>query len=449
MLKKILFFAGVFILCASQTTELNDKWVIDLKQETNDSIILTFSHINPNLASLDRVPIYKEKVIRNYTGVPVNDSIAYYVNNEEGLQFYWDLYKAKEYDKADFLNFVKKINMDTLHFSPKPIKQGFVSIVGFYKNKQFIIADVNRNQRFDDDNKYEFDINYRKHATDSLEVLNKLPLSDYSYEFHYKGNIQKYNRKIILFPSLYLIQSQLNNKQYEYLSSWRFKDYWKGEQTINKITYEFYYQARDNYFGAVYIKPKTISFSKDESFNDQFKHYSNDTIAIGDGYFQIDSINRNISKLYLRKVKENKGKYGQEIGSYFKNRIIEDLDNGYFDTHSILKKRKYTLIDFWGTWCEPCLRMIPKVVELHNKFPSELSIISVASDIDKNKVKEHVLKSNMNWTNGFVDRNKKNIIFADLAIQAYPTFILLDSNGKILMRGSSITEFNKIEKIIK
>ncbi|OXA95942.1 hypothetical protein B0A75_17900 [Flavobacterium oncorhynchi] len=449
MYKKIFFLVGVFVLCGYQFKNQNDKWIVDMKQEINDSIILNFSYVNPNLYSIDRVPLFKEKVIRNYTGVPINDSIAYYVNNEEGLQFYWDLYKTNEYNKSDFLKLVKEIDIDTLKFSKKPIKQGFVSIVGFYKNKQFIIADANRNQRFDDDVKYEFDINFRNHALDSLDVLNKLPVTEYSYEFYHKGNIQTYKRKIILFPSKYLIRYQLNGKQFEYLSSYRFKDYWKGEQLINDITYEFYYQARDNYFGAIYIKPKKIPFSKDEYFNNQFMHYSNDTIAIGDGYFKIDSINRNISKLYLRKIKENKGKYGQEIGSYFENRVIEDLNNGHFKTDSILRKRKYTLIDFWGTWCAPCVKMIPKLVELQNKFPLKLSIISIANDVDKNKVKEYVLKNGMNWTNGFINRNKKSLLFDDLAIQAYPTYILLDSNGKILMRGSSFKEFEKIENSIK
>lgn len=450
MLKKIVLLSSLFLLFGYEN-EPDPNFVIDMKQVTNDSLNLNFSYVRTNLISLDRTPVFKEKVIKNYSGVPAHDSIAYYGNFEETLQFFYDLYKAKEYDKTEFLGLVNKMHIDTLRFSNKPLKQGFISIVGFYKDKQFIVADFNRNQDFSDDIKYEFDINFRnKTIEENLDIINKLPKSDYYYETRSKGTIQTYKRKITLFPSAnsYDRKIIITDKEAIYLSSFRFKDYWQGEQILNNTVYDFSYQALDNTFGAIYIKPKTIALRKDEIFNSQFMHFTEDTIALGDGYYKIDSINRKISKLYIRKIKSKEAKYGQWIGSYFENRVIEDLENGNFSTDAIIKKKQYTLIDFWGTWCGPCVEMIPRLVALHNKYPETLSIISIANDQDKNSVIQCVKKNKMNWTHGFVDGRKNNKIYSDLAIQSYPTFILLDSDGKILLRGGQ-EEFDKIENVIK
>jgi len=451
MLKKVLAAISLFLLVSYQHFGDSNKWIVKMQPETNDSLNLSFTYVTTNLISLDRVPIFKENVIKNYIGIPAHDSIAYYGNFESGLQFYYDLYKIKQYDKSEFLELIKKTHMDTLRFSKRPLKQGFISIVGFYKNKQFIIADFNRNQNFDDDFKYEFDVNFRKKSiSENLDIINKLQHNDYSYETYSNGKIQKYSRKITLFPSASPFDCKIavSHKEAEYLAFFRFKDYWKGEQLINNSPYDFSYQALDNTFGAIYIKPKGISFRKDEVFNQQFLHYTEDTIAIDDGYYKIDSINREISKLYLRKVGNNAHKYGQEVGSYFENVTIEDLDNGRFTTDSIIKMKKYTLIDFWGTWCEPCLEMTPKLVMMQNKFPLKLSIISIANDQKKNAVKQYVKKSKMNWTHGFADMSKNPKIYTNLAVQVFPTFILLDSDGKILLRGGREV-FNKIENLIK
>jgi thiol-disulfide isomerase/thioredoxin len=70
--------------------------------------------------------------------------------------------------------------------------------------------------------------------------------------------------------------------------------------------------------------------------------------------------------------------------------------------------KKYTLIDFWGTWCEPCLDMTPSLVAVQNKFPSKLNIISIANDQNKNVVKLYAKKSKMNWIHGFADMKKKS-----------------------------------------
>ncbi|TCN50670.1 hypothetical protein D0809_23520 [Flavobacterium circumlabens] len=121
MLKKIVLLSGLFLLFGYQY-EPDTNFVIDMKQVTNDTLNLNFSYVSTELISLDRTPIFKEKVIKNYIGVPAHDSIEYYGNFQEPLQFFYDLYKVKQYDKKEFLELVNKIHIDTLRFSKKPLK---------------------------------------------------------------------------------------------------------------------------------------------------------------------------------------------------------------------------------------------------------------------------------------------------------------------------------------
>lgn len=452
MLKKIIFLTTLFLLFGFQLLSDSQKGieVIDLKQEASNDLHLEISYFSRELKPLDWAPRLKKRIIETYKGIPINDSVAFYFKSEDPIQFRYDLYKTKKIDESDYLKFITEKRIDTLKIknSKTPLKQGFIAIIGFYKNRQFIIADVNRNEDFSDDIKYEFDINFRKESSANVEsVLEKLPSSDYSYQIYYKGTIQTCNRKLIFYPTMNESSSAMNPKEIQYISKFRFRDYWKGEKTIGNIPYDFYCQGLDGNRCAVFIKPKSIPFKKDdESYNNQFRHYANDTITLGNTSFKIDSINSNISKLYLSQLSSNKKNYGSSIGSYLKNYEINDLSAKPFKINDISKEKKYTLIDFWGTWCAPCLKMTPLLKKLSADKASKLNIIAIANDENANVVREYIRKKNINWANAFVDMNKNPSILRELQVTEFPTLILIDSNNKIVYRGGSLEEISKLIK---
>ena len=445
MLKKARIIIGLCFLFGFNIAHAQK--IIVLKNESNANLHLEFYYFNRELRPINWAPKWRERIKNTYKGIPNNDSISVYIKSENPSQYKYDLCKSGNFDKLDFLKYINDNKIDTTSLSITPLKQGYVAVVGFYKNKQFIIADVNRNEDFRDDIKYEFDIAFRKSNLKSVEsVLPKLPPSTYSYETYHNGNIYTYSRELIFYPTMIENNSQDDKKEMEYLSKFRYRDYWKGEANIDNKAYEFYYQSIDNVYGAIFIKPKNIAFKKnDDAFNNQFVHYTNYTINIEQTKFKIDSVDRGISKLYLKELSKNGSIYGSTVGGVLKNYKLNDLKGKSFNINQISHTKKYTLIDFWGTWCGPCLKLTPKLKKISVSKSSKLNIISIAVDDNPNVVQQYVKNKNIKWKNGFINIKSKSSIVKELDIIQFPTLILIDVNHKILYRGGS----NSLEFILE
>jgi thiol-disulfide isomerase/thioredoxin len=449
MFKKGILLLSLFVLSGYKKDLFQDKnqLIIDLKKESNPSLNLIINGMSfYNLYPLEQHLFLYNDVKKNYKGVPVHDSIAYFVNFMSFRHLYFDSYKAKKCDKQTFLNFIKENEVDTLKLSQKPLKQGLIAAVGFYKNKQFIIADANINKDFSDDVKYEFDINFRKYAHDSIEKIAKLHVLDYSFDEFFKGKISVKNRKLIIYPSIMTpnFENERFNKM-EFNTKYRFVDYWKGTATIDNKLIEFYFQGLDNIRGATFIKPAAIPFSKkDESFNSQFVHLTGDTLTISNNYYVIDSINNDINKLYLKKLKVNSFNYGLSTGNQIKNYVLTGIDGNSFSIYETIKTKKYTLLDFWSTGCEPCVKAMPSLKKARDQFSSTFDIISITSDRDIDRVKNYLLKNDINWKNAI--KLNKTLLSKEMVQYYLPTYVLIDSRGKIVYRGGDEKEVLKFIK---
>jgi thiol-disulfide isomerase/thioredoxin len=322
-----------------------------------------------------------------------------------------------------------------------------------------MIADVNRNKDFSDDIKYEYGINFRNNPEDHIDVLNKQPLCEYSYERCYKGNIQRYDRKFIIYPdrnNRFSISDGVNpKKEREYFSVLKFRDYWKGEATVDNKKIDFIYHCYRNDYGILTVKPNEVQYENSDYFENQYTHkyYGNetikDTITINDNKYMIDSISRDISKLYLKNVGK-RNHFGHEVGDYVSDFEFNDLQNKSFKLNSIVGKKKYTLLEFWGTWCGPCVAMTPKLKELNQKFSKNLNIVSVAVDNKKEKVVNYIKEHNMNWKMAIIPKSESpfNLTLKKLKVEFYPTFILIDDKGRIISREEP-SSFEKILEKIK
>ena len=110
---------------------------------------------------------------------------------------------------------------------------------------------------------------------------------------------------------------------------------------------------------------------------------------------------------------------------------------------------KVVLLDFWGTWCPPCVASLPGLRDLNKKYGKEGSfvMISVSSDGDEEKWKTFVVKEKMVWPQ-YLDRDHK--VQRSFAISAFPTYILLDAEGVIKYRavGMSLEKEASLEEAI-
>lgn len=463
MIKKFLFALFIFSLVSYKLVPKSkqypkDNLVVDLiHKEFDDDFYLDsdFYYTSIKIGSLNNRPKYSQYIKENYKGIPKNDSVLYGACISDRFLFK-EFYNHNDLNKQEEEWYLSNKDIDTLNLSKVKLKSTLIIVIGFYKDKQFIIADVNRNKDFSDDVKYEYDINFRDKPYENIDFLNKQPISEYSYESYYKGTVQKYNRRFILYPDRDNRFSISDGKKgREYFSILKMRDYWKGETTIDNTKIDFIYHGYRNNYGVLIVKPSSVKYENSYSFESQYSHkyYADskidDTITINDRKYMIDSINRDISKLYLRAVGKRKH-FGYEVGNYVSNIELKDLQNNSFKINNIIPQKKYTLIEFWGTWCGPCVAMTPKLKELQKEYSQDLNMVSIAVDDDKKKVENYVKKHNLNWKILQIPKVKSwdNPIIKSLNIKFYPTFILIDANGKIISRNDSTTFDDLVKKII-
>jgi len=114
-------------------------------------------------------------------------------------------------------------------------------------------------------------------------------------------------------------------------------------------------------------------------------------------------------------------------------------------------KGKAVIIDFWATWCPPCRKGIPDLVELKKKYGSKgLEIIGVSVDREtKADVIPFIKDKGINYPVVYAD---DNIVVNYGGIRAIPTSFVIDKQGKIIASYegliSSLTYENHIKKIL-
>jgi len=107
-------------------------------------------------------------------------------------------------------------------------------------------------------------------------------------------------------------------------------------------------------------------------------------------------------------------------------------------------KGKVVLIDFWATWCGPCVGELPNVLKTYEKHHGQgFEIIGISLDQDENKLTSFTKEKNMTWQQFFDGKVWQNKLAVKYGIQAIPATYLLDGEGKIIgknLRGEALEE---------
>jgi peroxiredoxin len=99
-------------------------------------------------------------------------------------------------------------------------------------------------------------------------------------------------------------------------------------------------------------------------------------------------------------------------------------------------KGKFVLFDFWATWCGPCMKEIPFVKSLRDKYPeSKLAIIGISRDSDYAKMKRTIKDMHMNWYHYF---DKETDISRLYGVNVFPAYFLVNQQGKIIYTSDNI-----------
>lgn len=133
--------------------------------------------------------------------------------------------------------------------------------------------------------------------------------------------------------------------------------------------------------------------------------------------------------------------------------------NGYFPDASLLEfngeetevkfkelKSEYLLVDFWASWCAPCIKQFPNLLKIYNSTSRDFFDIYAIS-IDGAKTQKgwnkFLKKENFPW-HQYLDENG---LAEKLFITSVPSNFLLDSEGKIVLKDFTVDELETFLKL--
>ena len=144
----------------------------------------------------------------------------------------------------------------------------------------------------------------------------------------------------------------------------------------------------------------------------------------------------------------------------FENEILgEDFDKGKnihaFEMTSIKSGKKVKfgdfkgrkiLIDFWASWCEPCIEMFPEINKLKEKFEDgdkTLKILSISVDPMPGKIKKIIADKNAQFD---VLQAPESLAESGVIM---PYMVLADENGNVILTSSGKHTYEELEKMVK
>ncbi|MCA9013565.1 MAG: TlpA family protein disulfide reductase, partial [Planctomycetaceae bacterium] len=110
---------------------------------------------------------------------------------------------------------------------------------------------------------------------------------------------------------------------------------------------------------------------------------------------------------------------------------------------------QFVLLDFWATWCGPCIQAMPEIKKLHDAAAvnQNLKILSLSLDEDIEKAKAFAREQRFDWSQGFVGDITASSTGTALGISSVPLYILLDGHGRIVARSTSLQDILLQEKL--
>lgn len=366
-------------------------------------------------------------------------------------QYLWQNYKLGNYT-LDTINYIiKNYRVDTTQLYKKPISEAVYVLVLYDKQKKDTILLFNNilsknisiwhKISFTDISHSFMDINKpqsKVYALKGIEIFNR-------------G--EKITRPVYLFPILEMT-SQMLIKRISFVNSYytsgRIESIDKGIKIYlgNRKAQHFF----DNYNSGIRI----IDETKQEGINNAEPYQIGDTVNIRNNIYILYKVSPDGKNLWIKELgKERKKVAGYNEGYQYQKFSFKDLvDGSQISTNIILKDKNYLLLDFWGTWCGPCIQGVPVLRGIYEKYSRDIELIGIAGEhkADTANVLSAIAKYNMPWKHLMFYKNdelNKELLLNKYRISSYPTYILIGKNGVIEQRQIGTNGIDLIETFLK
>lgn len=113
---------------------------------------------------------------------------------------------------------------------------------------------------------------------------------------------------------------------------------------------------------------------------------------------------------------------------------------------------RIVLLDFWATWCGPCIASLPDIRKLAQQFPSDqFALVSINEDEDIEAWRKFLATEEMNWPQC---RDKDWALFHNFGLAparkiVVPAYIVLDRDGLVLHKARGLEDASSLSKVVQ
>ncbi|HJV78615.1 MAG TPA: TlpA disulfide reductase family protein [Paludibacter sp.] len=133
------------------------------------------------------------------------------------------------------------------------------------------------------------------------------------------------------------------------------------------------------------------------------------------------------------------------VGNKFVDIKLPGLNGDYIALSDLVGKTDYVLIDFWASWCGPCMQFLPDLKAFYNKYNgTQFTVLGVSLDENKEAWTKTVVARQMTWKQVSDLKGWKSEGSKAYAVNSIPNTVLIDKNGKIVGRNLSLPEIEKL-----
>ncbi len=130
------------------------------------------------------------------------------------------------------------------------------------------------------------------------------------------------------------------------------------------------------------------------------------------------------------------------VGSVAPDFALQTLDGKTISLKDL--RGKFVLVDFWASWCGPCMAEVPNVKKVYEKFHVKgFEVVGVSLDEKKEAWTNAIAKHGLSWLHVSSLKGWKCPVAAQYSVTGIPATFLLDPEGKIIarnLRGEELME---------
>jgi|GEM_PF-3613813 len=379
---------------------------IPLKQK------IGFGPFNPEAGSVifsppENHPLFSAFARLEFKNIPSNlKEVQKGIIPFDYLQFiYQNLLGTKNFELFETFKKQRSYQISNHKLSQKPIKC-FVKIIKAKngEGKSLIIIDKNQNGYFDDE-----DVINLENITnlDDLKIKEN-NIIETTFEYSNYDKIIKTKLPIIAF----IYQNELK---------YSIPSYMVGNlspETEVYISHEFRFP--DFWVSTVYIGKDNSTIKKNETFKWGKKYYKNYGVDLSSNTLILQESEFGIQRFVMKDLIQHDIKTGKTIN-------LDDY------------KGIYIYVEFWGSWCLPCLQQIPLLKEIYEEVDvSKIDFIGIAARDNYNNSLKVINDQAISWKN--ILSTEVNNLTDIFNIVKYPTGILISPEGKIIEKDLHILE---------